>query len=258
PEQVGAKAMEANVSDIAAMGGIPTYGFVSISLTDKIDVETVEGIYNGMYSVCDKYGCKIIGGDTTHGGVAVINIALLGLVEKRRLCLRSQAEVGDLIVVTGDLGKSKAGLELLLKEINDKKELLQAHLEPKCRINESRKISKYANAMIDVSDGLASEVNHICERSGVGAVVKKDEIPVSDTTKKAASLVRGDPIDYALNGGEDFELVFTIPEEKFDKIKVDCPLTVVGKIVGEEKGVSLSDKKGDCPLGGGFDHFKKA
>jgi len=111
--------------------------------------------------------------------------------------------------------------------------------------------------MIDVSDGLASEVGHICKMSGVGAVIEKERIPVSKSTKEAAAMVGGDPIEYALGGGEDFELVFTVAKEDLDKIQVDCPLTVVGEIVEKERGIVLKEKGEEIPLVGGFDHFKQ-
>lgn len=253
PRQIGVKAMESNVSDIAAMGGLPTQAVVSIALRDDTEVEFVDALYDGMYSVADKYGFSIVGGDTTHGNIMVVNVAMLGFVEKDRLCLRSDAEVGDLICVTGDLGKSRVGLALLLA---GKKGNLKPHLEPVCRLREAREISKYGNAMIDVSDGLASEINHICRMSGVGALVYRDRIPVSDETERCARKCGGDPIEYALNGGEDYELVFTLREESLKKIKLQTPLTVVGRILDKKEGVMLSDSGIRIPLKGGYDHFR--
>ncbi len=253
PRQIGMKSMEVNVSDIASMGGLPTYAVVSISLTRDVTVEYMRELYRGMYSVADKYGFKIVGGDTTHSNTMTINVAMLGEVEKKRLSLRSDAEIGDLICVTGDLGKSMAGLRLLLK---GKRGYVKSHLEPKARLSAARDISRYCNAMIDVSDGLASEVNHICEKSRVGAMVYGGKVPLSKKTRDAAKALGEDPLDYALNGGEDFELVFTIPPKKLPKINAGCPITVVGRIVPHLEGSMIDYKGGVKPLTGGFDHFK--
>jgi len=253
PRQIGRKAMEANVSDIAAMGGLPKQALVSISLPDDTQIEYIEELYRGMRDVCRRYGFDIVGGNTTHGQKIVIDVSLLGLVEKNRLRLRSDARKGDLVCVTGDLGKSRAGLETLKKGLMGD---VRDHLEPKCRLKEAREIGKHANAMIDVSDGLASEVNHICERSRVGAEIDKQKIPVSKNTLKLAEKLHRDARDFALQGGEDFELVFTIPEKKLRKIRIGCPVTVVGRIVDRKKGAVLLDNGRRTRLGGGFDHFR--
>ncbi|MFH0863307.1 MAG: thiamine-phosphate kinase [Candidatus Altiarchaeota archaeon] len=254
PEQIGMKAMEVNVSDIAAMGGLPTYAVISISLTHDTSVEFMDRLYKGLYHVADKYDLNIVGGDTTHADMMVINVSMLGEVEKDRLCLRSDAKVGDLICVTGDLGKSAAGLELLKGGMRGE---LTAYLEPKCRLKEARKISHYANAMIDVSDGLASEVNHICHMSKVGGLVRKEDIPISKSTIESAHKVGKDPYDYALNGGEDFELVFTVPQAYLGKVAhIDCPVTVVGEIVEKRQGLTIESCGRKKPLKGGYDHFK--
>ncbi|MBD3388024.1 MAG: thiamine-phosphate kinase [Candidatus Altiarchaeales archaeon] len=253
PEDIGVKAMESNVSDIAAMGGLPTYALVSISLTDDVTVEFMDGFYKGLYSVADEYGFSVVGGDTTHSNTMAVSIALLGEVEKDMMSLRSDAMVGDLICVTGDLGKSKAGLELMLVGLGGD---TSAHTRPRCRLREAREITRHCNAMIDVSDGLASEVNHICRMSGVGAVVHRDRIPVSEPTRESAMKLDADPIGYALNGGEDYELVFTIAEGDLPKIKVGCPITVVGEIVEKSEGTILDDSGVLKPLEGGYNHFQ--
>ena len=260
PYQIGKKAMEANVSDIAAMGGFPETSFIAVSLTDNIEVEFMDELYNGMKKVCDRFDFVIAGGDTTHGSVLTLAITMIGKVEKVKLCLRSHARVGDLICVSGDLGKSWAGLELLLNEIKPNNPLLKKalleHLEPTCRMDIARDLAPHVNAMIDVSDGLASEVNHICERSGTGAVVYKERIPLSASTKEVAKVLGKDPYHWALNGGEDFELLFTVPEKGLDKIKHLSPV-VVGKIKEKEEGTYLLDEKGKkMRLKGGYDHFE--
>jgi len=254
PEQVGAKCVEANVSDIAAMGGLAKYALVSIALPDDTQIEMVEKLYAGLREAAEKYNLEIVGGNTTHSETLTLDFSIMGFVEKDRLCLRSGALEDELLCVTGDLGKSKAGLELLLL---GEKGYTSAYLTPKCRLFEAREIAKHASGMIDVSDGLASEVGHICEMSGVGAEVYAKDVPISAETKKAAEQVGKIPLDFALRGGEDYELVFTVKEEDLPKIMVDCPITVVGKILSGKDGVVLVDEDGGkSPLGGGYDHFK--
>ncbi len=249
PEQIGKKSIEVNVSDIAAMGGKPTSAIISLCLKKDTSVEFVDKLYKGIYSSAKKHKLEIIGGDITHGKIIVINIAMLGEVSKVNLSLRSDAKINDWICVTGNLGESTAGLELLRKNIKDKKynNIIKKHLEPEAQLKKANIISKYCNAMIDVSDGLASEVKHICEMSKLGAVIYKDKIPISNLTKQAAKAVNKDPYDYALYGGEDFELVFTTKGKN---------MHVVGKILPKNKGMFLFDKKGKIMLKKGYDHFK--
>jgi thiamine-monophosphate kinase len=253
PKQVGAKAVEANVSDIASMGGLPKYALVSIALPEDAEIEMVGELYAGMRKAAAKYGLEIVGGNTTHSRTMTIDLSIIGFVEKDRLTLRSGAKVGDLICTTGDLGKSTAGLELLRAR---KKGYTQYYKNPKCRLREARKIAEHANSMIDVSDGLASEVGHICKMSGVGAEVYAEKIPISAKTRAAARAVGKNPLNYALHGGEDYELVFTVPKSKLKKIKVACPITVVGRILPKKAGRWLLEGGKTKPLGGGFDHFK--
>ncbi|MFO7792295.1 MAG: thiamine-phosphate kinase [Candidatus Saliniplasma sp.] len=248
PRQIGRKSIVVNVSDIAAMGGFLEWGLVSIAIPDDIEVEYIDEIYSGMLEASEEYGLTIIGGDTTHGELLVINVVIIGKVEKENLCLRGDAEVGDVVCVTGDLGKSWAGLDLLRA---GEEGYTEYHLEPKCRLDVGRKLAPYVNAMIDVSDGLASEVNHICRESGVGARIYEDKIPISEKTKGAAKTLDKDPMFWALSGGEDFELVFTIPEDKLSLIE-EIDHEEVGGIT--EKGVYLVDD-GKTELKGGYDHF---
>jgi thiamine-monophosphate kinase len=254
PFQIGMKAVEINVSDIAAMGGLPTHALVSLVLRKETECEFIEEMYRGMLHSSRKHGCHIIGGNVTHGSEIVINIAMLGEVEKNRLCLRSNAKPGQLILVTGDLGKSASGLEILLKNLNGH---TQDHLEPKSHLKEARTLSRFTNCMIDVSDGLAPEVKHICEMSRTGAVIFKDNIPLSKATKQNAEILGKDPADFALYGGEDFELVFTLPENKIPLLKKELEnITVVGKVLPGREGIYLLDEKGNKKqLGTGYDHF---
>jgi len=248
PWQIGWKSVVVNVSDIAAMGGLPEWGLVSIAFSGNLDVKFAENMFDGMADSSEKYGMKIIGGDTTHGDLLTINVAVVGRVEKENLCMRGDAEIGDLICVSGDLGKSWAGLELFRA---GKEGYTDYYLQPKCRLKTARKIAPHVNAMIDVSDGLSSEVRHICEESGVGAEVEKAKVPISEKTRRTGEMLGIDPMKWALYGGEDFELVFTIPRERISKIEEVNPI-VVGKIVEEGIYLKNHEKK---ELGEGYDHF---
>jgi thiamine-monophosphate kinase len=255
PLQIGKKAMEINVSDMAAMGGEPKYALVSLCLKRDERVEWVDGLYRGIYSVARKYGFEIVGGNVTHGKQTVVDVSMLG--ETKKPVLRSRAKVNDLICVTGDLGKSQAGLELLKKFGKKAKRFVyvRAHLEPKARLKESRVISKFANSIIDVSDGLASEVGHICELSNKGAVIHRENIPISKQTRLAAELVKKDPLDFALHGGEDFELVFTVSKKKLENLRRELKVSVVGKILPKKEGIHLLDNGRKRKLGKGYNHF---
>ena len=251
PRQIGIKAMNSNLSDIAAMGGRPLYALSSIALSRDTDIETMDGFYGGLYDTAMFYGVDIIGGDTTHSSVMVICLTLLGEVKPNLTVLRSGAKPGDIIKVTGELGGSTAGLRLFLKKIDGFDEVKLKHTEPRCRLDVSDTIACMATAMEDVSDGLASEVRNICRMSGTGAVIFKDKIPINDLTFKAASTVGEDAFDYALYGGEDFELVYTVPKDRIDSL----PGTVVGEII-EEKNIYLEEAAVLSKVEKfGFDHF---
>jgi len=254
PFQVGMKLTEANVSDILAMGGTPKYAFVSLSLKKETEVDFVEALYRGLKTSAERHGVVILGGDTTHGSEYTLNMALLGEVDKSMLRLRSMAQPDDLICVTGTLGGSDAGLKLLR---SGKPGSTSKHLEPRCRSeNEARAIAEYAHAMIDVSDGLASEVSHICEESCLGAEVYYEKIPISESTIEAGRRLSIEPQDFALYGGEDFELVFTIPEANLGSLrKRFSDFTVVGKMLPEKQGIYLLKGKERLRMMRGYDHF---
>jgi len=254
PQQVGMKLMEANVSDIVSMGGKPTYAFISMSLTKETSVELIEGIYEGLHISAKIHKVIILGGDTTHGTEHVFNLTLLGEVDKSLVKYRSCAREGDIICVTGKLGGSTAGLKLLL---NNKDGYLLDHLEPKSRLaSEGEIISRYANSMIDVSDGLGSEVRHICEESNVGARIDYDKIPLSDETIKSAEIVGENPEDFALYGGEDFELVFTIPQNKINFLKKEFnEFSIVGEILDSNKGFFILKNNKKVVPKSGYNHF---
>jgi thiamine-monophosphate kinase len=256
PYQVGMKAMEVNVSDIAASGGKPRYVLISLCLREDTDVEFIDELYRGIYAVANRDGFEVVGGNLTHGKQIVIDVAMIG--ETRKPVLRSGAKVGDLICVTGDLGKSKAGLELFRRfgERANRFDITKAHTGPRARLKESGIIAKFANAMIDVSDGLAPEVGHICKQSNVGAVIYMEKIPLSKQTLGAAKLLKKEATDFALYGGEDYELVFTLGEKRMKELKKKfAGFSVVGKILPTREGIYLLENGKKKDLGKGYDHF---
>ena len=255
PEQIGKKAIESNVSDIAAMGGFPKYALVSLILPKNTSINFFNKLYNGLNKTSEKYKISIIGGNLSSGNKISVTISLIGLVEKKNLCLRSNAKVNDLILVTGNLGSSRAGLELFRS--NKKGSSINYYLNPTSKLNIARQLINYGiNAMEDVSDGLASEVLNICSESKVGAVIYKEKIPLSKTTILDAKKVKKDPYNYALYGGEDFELVFTINKDNLKKLNKKIKFAVVGKILPKKSGIYLLDKGRKKKLNYGYEHFK--
>jgi thiamine-monophosphate kinase len=252
--QIGMKLMEVNVSDIVCKGGSPRFAFLSMCLTKDTSYEFVEELYKGLYASAGKHGVLLAGGDTTHGQQLVFNIALLGEAEPDLFRPRSKAQRGDVIGVTGTLGGSTAGLELLR---HGKKGYLLDHVEPKSRlVSEGRSICRFAHATIDVSDGLASEVTHIARESGLGAVIEYEKIPLADTTVESARTLGQDPADFALYGGEDFQIVFTIAKEDVPRLQKEFDdFTIVGEMVEAIEGVSLLKDGKKHPLQKGYDHF---
>jgi len=247
PYDIGWKAMISNVSDIASCGGTVKYALISIALTSDISVEFMDEFYRGVYDAAEKYQFDIIGGDTTHGALMSISITLTGETTKKNLRLRSDAKAGDLIAVSAPLGGSTAGLKLFLKNIAGHENVKKYHIHPECGMDLLPQILPVSHAMTDVSDGLASEARNIARRSSLSAHIDKAAIRLSDGIVETAALLGDDPYDYALFGGEDFALVYTVSPEKASDIK--------GYIVGELKegeGVYLDGKKISRF---GYDHF---
>ena len=251
PEQIGMKAIEINVSDIAAMGAAPKYVLVSLAIPKDLDVKFFEGIYKGMWKVCEKYKIEIIGGNMTHCENIVISITLTGEVDKKNLSLRSGAKPGDYIVTTGHLGNGRAGLRMFQEKIEGYKEVKKKYLEPKAQLKKALKLAPFVNSMIDVSDGLASEIKHICIESKCGAIIYKDKIPISDEVRGIAKKLGEDEYEYALFGGEDFELVCTVSKENIDKANG----FLVGEITDNNKIILSSNGKDTFIDKRGYDHF---
>ena len=255
PEQIGMKAMEQNVSDVAAMGGLPKFALVSLALPSNIDIDFVDKLYNGINKKSKKYKISIVGGDVTHSKEIIVDVALIGFVEKKYIALRKGAKIDDLIFCSGDVGKSAAGLELLKNKIKGKS--IKKHLEPQARLDLGRKLAKAEiNSMIDVSDGVASEIRHICNESNVGAIIYADKIPISRDTIYDSKKLKKDPLDFALYGGEDFELIFTANENKLKKLR-KYDVEVIGQIVDKKHGLKLIKDNKKINLKSGFDHFER-
>ena len=257
PEQVGGKAIEANVSDIASMGAKPKFVLVGLCLRRDSEKEFVEGLYRGINAACRKYGIHVIGGNIAHGKQVVVDIFMLGeLGAGAKPCLRSAAKPGDFIVSSGNLGGSCAGLNLFLKNVSGFGGVKRFHVEPHANLDKALALAPLANAMADVSDGLASEVKNICAESGCGAVIFAEGVPIAREVREAASALGMDCLDFALFGGEDYELVATVPEKNLDSVKA-LGATVVGRITAEE-GVFLERDGGRVLLERrGYDHFGK-
>jgi thiamine-monophosphate kinase len=257
PRQVGMKAVESNVSDIAAMGGTPTWMFVSLALRPDVTVEWAEALYDGIAQSCRRYDITVAGGDTTQGEVNMINITLLGHVQRSGLRLRSQAMPGDILMVTGSLGASAAALILLEQGRSPSDYLLDKHLTPRCRLDISGSIAHFANAMIDLSDGLGSDVLHICKQSNVSVEIDAQAIPIHDEVVQAARSLGLAPLFLALTGGEDYELLFSIAPQNLHRLTASGIVChPVGRVIPPAaQSVLILPNGKRTALPKGFDHF---
>lgn len=258
---LGFKAVAVNVSDIAAMNAIAKQITVSIGLSNRFSLEAVEALYEGIYAACDHYGVDLIGGDTTasRSGL-VISITAIGEAKKEEITYRSGAKANDILCVTGDLGAALVGLQVLEREKQvflsnpDMKPELEKYtvitgrqLRPDARmdiIHEFRELGVVPTSMMDISDGLASEIFHICKASGVGATIYEDKLPIDKQTFDTAVELGLDPITCILNGGEDYELLFTIDQKDFEKVEKHPDIHFIGHITKSEEGKFLVTKSG--------------
>ncbi len=272
-EKLGRKAVAVNVSDIAAMGGTPLFIFLSLGLPQAFDPSWVHGFSEGIAGACREYGCLLVGGDTVHSreGV-VITITVIGDVPVDEVIYRNGALPGDIIWVSGELGLAAAGLEICKSDIvydnASMKAIVEAHLNPQPRVRLGRMLAKsgLVHAMMDLSDGLATDLSHLCKQSGVGAVIRSEKLPTSPGLLDTANLLGQNPFDLMLKGGEDYELVFVTAVDAAPKIKAlsqkaGVSVTRIGTIV-EKQGVNLilpnsaskHQKEVDISFAG-FDHF---
>lgn len=261
-KHLGYKAVVVNLSDIYAMNATPTQITLSIGISNRFSVEALNEFYEGVYFACEKYGVDLIGGDTSSSLKGfVISVTAIGEVAPDQFVKRSTARKGDLICVSGDVGGAYLGLTLMEREkkIYQENPNIQPDLEDESYIvgkllkPEARKdiIEFFASnqivptAMMDVSDGISSEVLHICKQSNLGARVYEEKLPIADASRKAAFKFGLDPTVCALNGGEDYELIFTIAQEDHDKIVLNEEISVIGYITDLEEGVKLLTKGGN-------------
>jgi thiamine-monophosphate kinase len=243
PEQIGYKAMAASLSDCAAMATIPLAAVVAVALPRNFGAEKLKRLHKGILKAAKKYNCPLIGGDMTSWSKPLaINVAMLSTVGVTKPVKRSTAKIGDIICVTGSLGGA----------------IVRRHLEFVPRVKEALAIAKAgASAMIDISDGLSTDLNHICRLSRKGAVIEAARIPVSRDAKKSA-----EPLKAALNDGEDFELLFTISQKSFEYLKkhwrFKLKLTAIGKIAKSNSvKIKMPDNKITDLLSCGYDHLRK-
>lgn len=272
-ESLGWKALAVNLSDIAAMGGSPLYAFVSLSLPGDILVQDVASFYKGMLSLCSKSGAAVAGGNLSRSNKVVITLSVVGEAEEGKTLLRSKAAPGDLIAVTGFTGLSAAGLEMLQKESRNRRQetvvssqesglkslFTQAFLRPAPRLREAQFLAgKGVKAAIDISDGLLRDLGHICQSSKVYAEIAAGAVPIHRLLKKNFGRKA---LKLALEGGEDYELIFTAKEKILDEIKagIGCQVSVIGRVITrsfrgkvlllDEKGKEIAWEKG------GWEHF---
>ncbi len=260
-KHLGYKSVIRAVSDIYAMNGIPGQILTAIGISSRFAVEQLDELYEGIYLACKKYNVDLAGGDTTSSLTGLtIGVTAVGSVERNSLVKRSGAKINDLICVTGDLGASYMGLQLLERErkLFDKSKTFVPDLTgyeyivgrqlkpefPEETINALRKESILPTSMIDVSDGLASDLLHVCRLSGTGCRVYYNRIPIDTETSRLAEEFKLDPVIAALNGGEDYELLFTVPLENIDKIKLVPRVKVIGHMTPPDQGHFLVSEEG--------------
>ncbi len=258
-KHLGYKAVVANISDICAMNGIASHIVISMALSNRFSIEAVEDLYFGINAACAQYNVDLIGGDSTSSPKGLIlNIAVYGSVAKDKVTYRSGASEGDLLVVTGDLGGAFLGLNILEREkriflekpdfqpdLEGNDYLIQRQLRPEARVDIIKQLAELGiqpTAMMDISDGLASEVHHVARQSDVGFTVYEEKLPIDPLTYQRGIDLGLDPTVAALNGGEDYELLFTVTQNDYDRIKNQMDFTIIGHAVKASEGINLISK----------------
>lgn len=255
-KHLGYKAVQVNLSDIYAMNGMASQITVSLGLSSKFPLEAVEELYSGILLACDKYKIDLIGGDTSSSKQGlVISVTSIGYADEADICYRNTANEGDLICVSGDLGGAYVGLQLLEREkliylenpqiqpdLEGKDYIIERQLKPEARkdiIQILKELEIKPTSMIDVSDGLSSEVIHICTQSEKGCSLYEDKLPIDPMTYDTAREFNLDPTTCALSGGEDYELLFTVPQSAFEKIKNNPDISIIGHITEKSAGMNI-------------------
>src|SRR5277367_738350 len=274
-KHLGYKSIQVNLSDIYAMNGMASQVTVSIGISSKFPLEAVEEFYEGIYLACEKFNVDLVGGDTTSSKQGlVISVTSIGYADEKDIVYRNGAEEGDLICVSGDLGGAYIGLQLLEREkqiylenpkiqpdLEGKDYIVERQLKPEARrdiIDLLKEIEVKPTSMIDVSDGLASEILHICKQSDKGCNLYEEKIPIDPMTYETAREFNLDPTVCALSGGEDYELLFTIKQADYDKMKNLADISFIGYITEPSAGKNLVTKAGNLhPLKAqGWNAFK--
>ncbi|MBI5917089.1 MAG: thiamine-phosphate kinase [Bacteroidetes bacterium] len=273
-KHLGYKAVVVNLSDIYAMNARPKQVTVSIAVSNRFSVEGLDELYDGIHAACKNYGVDLVGGDTTSSQKGlIISVTAIGQGEQGKLTYRSGARPGDLLCVTGDLGAAYLGLQILEREkqlylsspdiqpdLEEQQYIIGRFLKPEARkemIEIFEKAKLVPTAMMDVSDGISSDLMHICKQSGVGAIIEESGVPMQNDTKLLALKFKLDPLTCALNGGEDYELLFTIDPKDLEKVRLLPDIYIMGEITEASEGIKLhteSGKRHDL-LAQGWRHF---
>jgi thiamine-monophosphate kinase len=260
-KHLGYKSVVVNVSDVFAMNALPRQIVVSIAVSNRFNLEAIEELYKGIYIACDEYGVDLVGGDTTSSTKGLfLSITAIGGAPKENLVYRSGANENDILCVTGDLGGAYMGLQLLEREnqlfkadpkiqpdLTGNDYILQRQLRPRARmdiINYFKAEGIKPTSMIDISDGLSSEAIHLCVNSDKGCKIFEDKIPVAQETASMANEFGIEPAVCALNGGEDYELLFSIKASDYEKIKSNVSITAIGHFTNKAEGMNLVGKDG--------------
>lgn len=260
-KHLGYKSVIVNLSDVYAMNAIPQQITMSIAFSNRFSVEALDEFYDGVYTACERYSVDLVGGDTTSSQKGlIISVTAIGEVAPDKYVKRSTAKKGDLICVSGDLGSSFLGLTLLEREkkvfletkgvqpdLENQDYIIGRFLKPEARkdiIEFFAQQNIQPTSMIDISDGLSSELLHICKQSKTGCLLYEEKIPVNDTARQFAYKLEVDPTACALSGGEDYELLFTIDQKDYDKIILNNDISIVGHITSEDDGAQIITKGG--------------
>jgi thiamine-monophosphate kinase len=261
-KHLGYKSVVVNLSDIYAMNATPTQITMSIAFSNRFSVDALNEFYDGVYAACEKYGVDLVGGDTTSSQKGfVISVTAIGEVAPDKFVKRSTAEKGDLLCVSGDLGAAYLGLTLLEREkqiylespqlqpdLEDQTYIIGRQLKPEARrdiIEFLQEQDIQPTAMMDVSDGLSSEILHICKQSNLGVLLYEEKIPIASETKEMALKFSLDPTAAALSGGEDYELLFTMKQADYDKIVLSEQISVIGYMTDISEGAHILTKGGN-------------
>ncbi len=273
-KHLGYKSVVVNVSDIYAMNAVPTQIVMSIGFSNRFSLEALDEFYAGVYAACEKYGVDLVGGDTSTSLKGfTISVTAIGEVAPDSFVRRNGAQVHDLVCVSGELGSAFLGLTLLEREkkifeetgaqpdLEGQAYIVGRLLKPEARKDIIEFFSEseiMPTSMIDLSDGLSSDLLHICKQSGMGCLLYEDKLPLNDEAKEFAYKLKLDPTACALSGGEDYELLFTVDQKDFEKIKANPSISIIGHITAATEGTKLVTRGGNVHdlVAQGWNHLK--